>query len=273
MKPTLLINLYVLLVLGIALDLKSQNLISTHSVASINQMNALSPSEGSIVYVNNVGLYQYDGSVWINVETSVLDTNGLADIVNTIATYQNFIIDCDFCRDSYEVGDTLGCGVVVHTTKDGTHGLIMSLDNQFSRDFGCNSNISVAYLGSSKVDGLNNSLLINNDCSTSAASDCINYTTSCSDNDWFLPSSNQLRLMFRNFDVVNSVLIDLGKPQISTTNFYWSSTEDINETLHAWNTNDDSVIAVTYNSSSWENNSISFLAKSNIGLVRAFKHF
>jgi hypothetical protein len=258
-------------------ELKSQNLISTHNVNNLSDLNLLSPEAGSIINVGNLGVYQYDGALWTSIN-GLLDTGGLANLESIIISYQDFIQDCNFCNPSYEVGDTLDCGIVVHTNTDGEHGLIMALDDQMNRNFGCNSDeyntTNPSSFAFEKSDGLLNSMVINDSCSTSAASDCINYNP-CNNGGWYLPAKNELTLMFINYPNINIVLSNLGKPLISSTDYYWSSSKELDYGfVNGQLTNAYTGIAgIVYDSSNWSNSKSDTLNKSSIRLVRPFKRF
>ena len=256
-------------------ELKSQNLISTHNVNNLNDLNLLSPEAGSIINVSNLGVYQYDGALWASIN-NLLDTGGLANLESDIISYQDFIQNCNFCKPSYEVGDTLDCGIVVHTNTDGEHGLIMALDDQWNRNFGCNSDEYNQQIPSSYAenDGLLNSITINDSCSSSSASDCINYNP-CNNGGWYLPAKDELTLMFINYPSINIVLSNLGKPLISSTDFYWSSSKEQNFSFISGGTTNVylGIAGVVYDSSSWNNSRNETLNKSSMRLVRTFKRF
>ena len=93
-------------------NVKAQNLISIHNVNNLSDLSQLSPGQGSIINVSNLGIYQYDGALWQPIKPE-LDTSGLTTAENIIASYQTFIQGCNFCTVSYEIGGTLDCGSAI----------------------------------------------------------------------------------------------------------------------------------------------------------------
>jgi hypothetical protein len=123
---------------------------------------------------------------------------------------------------------TLG-GVIFHTYRDASnveHGLICSVVNQSTSSQ--YSNITSASIGTARTyDGqYNTNLMAAQTSATSGAwLDCNNYTYFAY-SDWYLPSINELDLLFKNMFNVNKTLSTIvGADQINLTNGYWSSTE------------------------------------------------
>jgi hypothetical protein len=88
------------------------------------------------------------------------------------------------------------------------------------------SNVSITANAESTWNGMLNTFNIVNQPGflTGAAQDCISNTTG-GFTDWYLPSSDELRILFNNRFLVNPVLeINFGTP-IETFNTYWSSSE------------------------------------------------
>lgn len=233
MKKIRLLLLLTLLFTGVA---RGQNLISIHSVSSITQMNAISnPERGALIHVSDSNSnYQYTGSNWKPIAESEILTVTLPNLINSINTFSNAYENCP-CLPFYEVGDTLGCGIVVYATDDGQHGLIMAFDEWVS-SYNCNG-VSVATSGASRVDGLKNcneivSSSLSNCTSSplSAPQQALNYANGSGycDGDWYLPSRNELRYVIENVDFINWRLTVLGEPlletnPINTANIYNNS--------------------------------------------------
>ncbi len=129
------------------------------------------------------------------------------------------------------IGDTLKGGMVFYIFQPGeaghitgeTHGLVAAPQDQGQASWGCQGvlmNTSQA-LGT----GVNNTELINANCTdpNTAASICSNLVLNGYD-DWFLPSSEELRQLFINLRMNN-----LGD---FNGNYYWSSSEDTSD--KAW---------------------------------------
>ena len=119
----------------------SQQLINIHSVSNIAAMNAIAnPNNQSLSYVESEQLtYQFIDGNWVPFKE--LSLVSYIDSIITIALGTNPNICCPNAPNEVgpAVGDLIGCGIVVHTNTDGEHGLIMALDNQWNRSFGCNS--------------------------------------------------------------------------------------------------------------------------------------
>ena len=123
---------------------------------------------------------------------------------------------------------TLG-GVVFHTYRDASnveHGLICSIVNQSTGSQ--YSNITSASIGTSRTyDGQYNTNLMKaqTGATSGAWKDADDYTYFAY-SDWYLPSINELDLLFKNMFNVNKTLATIvGADQINLTNGYWSSTE------------------------------------------------
>ena len=284
-KKILLFTLAIVLLLSMTTsDTNAQNLISIHSVQNITQMNTLSPGAGSILFVEDENAnYQYNGSSWTQIgdaSGAVSDTAGLGGLESTLETFVTTVDNCPECNPVFEIGDTLECGVVVYIEPNGRSGLICAFNDLADMAFGCPSNTPVAIQGSSRVDGLNNSNLINASCNTSAATSCLNYNA-CS-SGWYLPARNELRFIRRNILIINNILINIGETPLETDNsFYWSSTEIVGTPANAAAVYmGDSF--TTQSSFFWENDAFynqyytmpySSENKTSIGKIRPVKRF
>ncbi len=119
-----------------------------------------------------------------------------------------------------KLGDPYQGGKIAFLDATGEHGMIVSPSDLISQcEWGCNGNEingaeSTKY-GSGQQN--TNDILIGCNQVNSAAKICDNYSV---DNysDWFLPSINELQIIYDNRVVLN---IDA----IGTSTFYWSSTE------------------------------------------------
>jgi hypothetical protein len=196
----------------------SQQLISIHTVADINAMNAISnPEQRSLVYVESQQLsYQYINSIWQPFKDSDTLVNYIDSII-TIATEASLDVCCP--EDPSElrpaVGDVFGCGIIfyIHTSMEWC--LIAAFD-EFTGPFGCEGiTVNTTNEGNSFSEiffGPQNTQAIVNNCSdpNSAAAVCDNYCSGGCD-DWFLPSFSEARLLSRAYDAFfDSVLLSLG---------------------------------------------------------------
>lgn len=118
-----------------------------------------------------------------------------------------------------QIGDILYGGVIFYVDMSGEHGLVASIKNQTRSQWGCqNTFIDDTKTGLSTYPddaiGLNNTILITTRCLTIniAAKFCREYKGE-GYNDWFLPSKDELNLMYLNI-----------KKYLSP-NYYWSSSE------------------------------------------------
>ena len=123
---------------------------------------------------------------------------------------------------------TLG-GVIFHTYRDANnveHGLICSIVDQSTGSQ--YSNITSASIGTARTyDGQYNTNLMKAQTSATSGAwkDADDYTYFAY-SDWYLPSINELDLLFKNMFNVNKTLATIvGADQINLTNGYWSSTE------------------------------------------------
>jgi hypothetical protein len=167
-----------------------------------------------------------DGS-WINTDIysgeTFLNTTDQRMYVRTGANIKEIQFQNNWVGKS-----TLG-GVIFHTYRDASnveHGLICSVVNQSTSSQ--YSNITSASIGTARTyDGqYNTNLMAAQTSATSGAwLDCNNYTYFAY-SDWYLPSINELDLLFKNMFNVNKTLSTIvGADQINLTNGYWSSTE------------------------------------------------
>jgi hypothetical protein len=140
---------------------------------------------------------------------------------------------------THYVGEEFGGGVIFHLWKDAQgveHGLIVDkVDLSTSQVW---SNIDQTLIGStaqSYWDGLSNSNAIVGQAghTNSAAALCLN-STNGGQSDWYLPSIDELSLLWHNRFNVNKSLSTIGGTTVLPfIAIYWSSTEY--GSLNAWN--------------------------------------
>jgi hypothetical protein len=132
---------------------------------------------------------------------------------------------------THYIGEQFGGGVIFHLWKDNAgieHGLIVDKTDLSTAQVW--SNIDQTLIGpsaQSSWSGLSNSNAIVNQAghTNSAAALCLN-SNNGGQNDWYLPSINQLQLLWNNFfNVQLSLSTTVGATLISSS-YYWSSTED-----------------------------------------------
>ena len=138
---------------------------------------------------------------------------------------------------THYIGEEYGGGVIFHLWKDNAgveHGLIVALTDQSSSQAW--SNVTSAEIGTSAQsswDGLSNSNSIVGQAghTSSAAKLCLDLVSG-GQSDWYLPSIQELNMLWNNYYTVTKALSQIsGATQLSNS-AYWSSSEDDN--INAW---------------------------------------
>jgi len=136
------------------------------------------------------------------------------------------------------IGESFGGGVVYHLWKDtagAEHGLVVDKTDLSTAQVW--SNISTTLIGASAQsswNGVNNSnaIVAQAGHSTSAALLCLN-STNGGYSDWYLPSIDELNLLWTNrFNVNKSLAALSGATELPILVYYWGSTES--EPNYAW---------------------------------------
>lgn len=131
---------------------------------------------------------------------------------------------------THYIGEIYGGGVIFHLWKDASgveHGLIVALTDQ--SDSKPWSNVIYTEIGpyaQSSWNGLNNSnaIIWQAGHTSSAAMLCLELDSG-GQSDWYLPSIQELNMLWKNYYTVAKVLAYTpGATQLSQ-NYYWSSTE------------------------------------------------
>jgi hypothetical protein len=182
------------------------------------------------------GITAADTTNWNNKQDSVIAGNGIiisGDTVSSLLSSGNVFI--------HYIGKPMGGGVVYHLWKDSLgveHGLIVDLvELSPAQNW---SNILSTAIGStarSSWNGLSNCIAIVNQAghTASAASLCIN-SNNGGQTDWYLPSIDELSLLWRNRYVINKTLSTInGATELLLNNIYWSCTEFDHNTAIAFN--------------------------------------
>ena len=163
-----------------------------------------------------------------------LPTNGIEGEILTLNGAGNPIWEkspADLCN--LEIGDTYGGGIIFYIDASGCHGLVAVPVNQGQLLWGDGFEVPGAD-GTAIGTGNQNTIdiVVSSTVSGTAAEFCLNLVLSGYD-DWFLPSKDELNLMYQNIGQGNA--LGLGNIGGFTANFYWSSTE--NGTNGAWEQN------------------------------------
>jgi hypothetical protein len=166
---------------------------------------------------------------------------------------------------NHQIGEAFGGGVIFHLWKDNAgveHGLIVDLTDLSIGQFW--SDINTTLIGpsaQSSWDGLSNSNAIVSQAghTSSASALCLNSTTG-GQSDWYLPSIDELSLLWHSrFNVNKSLSAIGGATVLPYSDIYWSSTEL--DGSDAWFFNFG--VGHAFNA----------FSKSNTGYVRAVRAF
>jgi hypothetical protein len=131
---------------------------------------------------------------------------------------------------SHYVGEFFGGGIIYSLWKDNTgaeHGLIVDLNYLSNSQIWSNIDNPIGTSAQSNWDGLSNSNAIVAQAGhiSSAAALCLN-SVNGRQNDWYLPSIDELNLLWNNAFIVNKGLSTItGATQLSPKVYNWSSTE------------------------------------------------
>lgn len=164
---------------------------------------------------------------------------------------------------THYIGEEFGGGVIFHLWQDASgveHGLIVDKTDLSTAQAW--SNINQTLIGASAQsswDGLSNSNAIFGQAghTNSAASLCLN-STNGGQNDWYLPSLQELNMLWNNYyTVARALALIAGATQLQFT-AYWGSTES------------DSGMAWAFNFDNGVGNSANKINAFSVRAVRAF---
>lgn len=139
---------------------------------------------------------------------------------------------------THYIGEQYGGGVIFHLWKDIAgveHGLIVALTDQSTSQAW--SNVTSTLIGTSAQsswDGLSNSNAIVGQAThtSSAAKLCLDLVSG-GQSDWYLPSIQELNMLWNNYYTVARTLSQIGGATQLANNYYWSSSEGSSGS--AWN--------------------------------------
>jgi hypothetical protein len=126
--------------------------------------------------------------------------------------------------NKHHIGDFYQGGIIFYIEPGGKNGLIASLtDISEDVEWSGNSNLTGA---ASSYDGLANTSLIVSilGAGNYAAQNCSGYSIEGFD-DWYLPSKDELNLLFKAKYIINKALTGNASAQALTKDTYWTSTE------------------------------------------------
>jgi hypothetical protein len=134
---------------------------------------------------------------------------------------------------THYIGEEFGGGVIFHLWKDklgSEHGLVVATTDQSTAQAWSNiDSVDIGQTAKSSWDGLSNSnAIVNQSGHTSSAAKLCLDLVSGGQNDWYLPSIQELNMLSNNyFTVVKSLAQISGATQLGSK-IYWSSTERSN---------------------------------------------
>ncbi len=131
---------------------------------------------------------------------------------------------------TYEVGDFAQGGVVFWLDETGQHGLVCAISNQSNGSIWKNTNGVVYNTSHGIYAGKMNTAYINieigfNGFGSVASQDCSNYmsiTNNISYGDWYLPSLNELLIMYQNRLIIDTTATANGGEFFNNAS-YWTS--------------------------------------------------
>ncbi len=149
-------------------------------------------------------------ALYAKTAENVLDSTGIANM--------GFVASSGTCGLS--IGDWHAGGIIFYLDGTGCSGLVTApTDLSTAAEWGCFGALIAGADGTTIGTGYQNTIDIEAGCVTAgtAADICANYT------DWFLPSKDELNLMYENIGQGN--VLGLGNVGGFANYFYWSSTE------------------------------------------------
>ena len=173
------------------------------------ERDAITASQGLIIFCSDCA--SNEGELQIKLTSSWKNTIG-GDV-----------------NDPPAIGDTYQGGIIFYLDGNGG-GLIAADSDQSSAQWGCYEQ-SIGGTSSAVGTGAANTTAIVSGCSETAiaARICADLTLGEYD-DWFLPSKDELNLMYDNIGQGN--VLELGNVGNFSNTYYWSSTEDASN--NAW---------------------------------------
>jgi hypothetical protein len=179
---------------------------------------------------------------------------------NGVVVYGN---EVSFTTSSITIGSNYAGGIVFYVDSTGQHGLVCAPSDQGVAEWGCNC-FEIGGLSFSLGSGLTNTNRITSICLQNgiAAEICSNLQLN-GYSDWFLPSINELQLMWNNLrGTPNSPTPNLAN--FSTQSPYWSSSEPSNYPCYA--------LAIDF----WQGNMVTrnkYMGQNYGSRVRAIRSF
>ena len=177
----------------------------------------------------DVNAFNYDPNANTDDGSCIAVVSGCTDV--TAFNYDPNANTNDGSCAYLEIGDIYQGGIVFYLDGNGG-GLIAAPSDQSSgAQWGCYGTPISGADGTAIGTGAQNTIDIESGCSTpgTAADICVNLVLS-GYTDWFLPSKDELNLMYQNIGQGNA--LGLGNVGGFANNYYWSSTEA--DSNYAW---------------------------------------
>ena len=204
----------------------------SHNVTTTTQ-GIININIGSVNSLSGIDWTADEYFIQITVDGTIMGTSQLLSVPYALhaKTAESLI------NTGHYVGELYGGGVIFHLWKDNAgveHGLIVALTDQSTSQKWSNvTDIQIGTSAQSSWDGLSNSNAIVGQTghTSSAAKLCLDLVSG-GQSDWYLPSIQELNMLWNNYCTVARSLSQIGGATQIENNYYWSSSEDYNFT--AW---------------------------------------
>jgi len=142
----------------------------------------------------------------------------LASVIVLLGAYS--CASKDATAPAFTIGQASGGGIVFYVDGTGNHGLIAPITDQSAgAEWGCRGTSLTGAAGTAVGTGTQNTADIVSGCSAAGIAARVADTFTLGGfSDWFLPSIDELNLLYAQRNVV-------GGFDVSGSHFYWSSTE------------------------------------------------
>jgi len=225
--------------------------VETHTpITNVNGLVSLSIGTGKIIAGEFVKIDWSKGPYFVKTETDVAGgTNYQLTAVSELLSVP-YAIHAKTAESivgsnagggnggfSHYIGEEFGGGVIFHLWKDklgAEHGLVVATTDQSAAQTWSNIlDIEIGQTAKSSWDGLSNSnAIVNQSGHTSSAAKLCLDLVSGGQNDWYLPSIQELNMLWNNYFTVAKSLAQIsGATQLGSA-AYWSSSES--SVNYAW---------------------------------------
>ena len=209
------------------------SLVNLHTINNLSDTSSINnPNQGSVLYVSNNNIsYQYNGIKWVEwykqgeVETNIDSLTVLINNITSTPCCNSAILNHVVCSppNTYCVGDTFSCGVVVHVTADQTEAWVVAPDEFIEVQWTSTTMCGLSYLGGTNITTLD----IVNNCPTGVTAGRVAYEyqpEGCRGNgvQWELPHYNMLFQLEDEINTVEPILELIGAQKPFNGNLYWT---------------------------------------------------